>query len=148
MNTFGELFRFDFWVTGELLKTTIQLTDPPMRAVLLCSHLLNAQRIWISRILAEPMHPGVWEPQPIENWEDLITRNEEDIRSIIATDDFVRIVHYLNTKGESYRNTVEDILQHLLLHSAYHRGQIAQLIRPEVDSLPQMDYIFFARDQM
>ncbi|MBP6184065.1 MAG: DinB family protein [Saprospiraceae bacterium] len=148
MNKFGELFRFDCWVTGELLKTTIQLADPPMRAVLLCSHLLNAQRIWISRILGETIHPGVWEPQAMENWMAFLAKNDEGIKGVIATDDFHRIVHYRNTKGESYRNTVEDILQHLLLHSAYHRGQIAQLIRPDVDSLPLMDYIFFARDQM
>lgn len=148
MNKYGEFFRFDFWVTGELLKKTVQLTDPPIRAVLLGSHMLNAQRIWICRILGDPVQPGVWEPQPVENWFTLHAKNEEDMRGIIASEDFQRIVHYRNSKGESYRNTVEDILQHLLLHSAYHRGQIAQLIRPEVETLPQMDYIFFARDQM
>lgn len=147
MNKFGELFRFDCWVTGELLKTTIQLADPPMRAVLLCSHLLNAQRIWISRILGETIHPAMGAPSH-GKLDGISGKNDEGIKGVIATDDFHRIVHYRNTKGESYRNTVEDILQHLLLHSAYHRGQIAQLIRPDVDSLPLMDYIFFARDQM
>ncbi len=36
---------------------------------------------------------------------------------------------YTNTKGERWINTVADLLTHVILHSAYHRGQIAAEVR-------------------
>ena len=38
-------------------------------------------------------------------------------------------VSYLNSKGETWTNSVGDILTHVLLHSSYHRGQIATELR-------------------
>jgi uncharacterized damage-inducible protein DinB len=38
-------------------------------------------------------------------------------------------VSYTNTKGEAWTNTVEEILTHVTIHSAYHRGQIASDVR-------------------
>ena len=38
-------------------------------------------------------------------------------------------VEYRNSKGEPWSSRVEDILMHVLFHSAYHRGQIALQMR-------------------
>jgi uncharacterized damage-inducible protein DinB len=38
-------------------------------------------------------------------------------------------VEYRNSKGEKWSSRVEDILIHVLFHSAYHRGQIALQMR-------------------
>jgi uncharacterized damage-inducible protein DinB len=34
-------------------------------------------------------------------------------------------VTYTNSKGESFTSEVRDILMHVIMHSVYHRGQIA-----------------------
>jgi uncharacterized damage-inducible protein DinB len=34
-------------------------------------------------------------------------------------------VTYNNSRGERWTSKIEDILQHVVMHSAYHRGQIA-----------------------
>jgi uncharacterized damage-inducible protein DinB len=39
-------------------------------------------------------------------------------------------VSYVNSKGEPWTNRAEDILLHVVFHSAYHRGQIASDMRP------------------
>jgi len=43
--------------------------------------------------------------------------------------DLEKEIAYRNSKGESWSSRVEDILTHVLLHSAYHRGQAALEMR-------------------
>ncbi|MGA7513237.1 MAG: DinB family protein, partial [Candidatus Sulfotelmatobacter sp.] len=54
-------------------------------------------------------------------------------------------VVYKNTKGEPWTSTVEDIVTHVLLHSAYHRGQIATLVRASGEQPAYTDFIHAVR---
>jgi uncharacterized damage-inducible protein DinB len=49
--------------------------------------------------------------------------------SAIGEEDLTRKIQYTNSKGESYLNEVQDILMHVVMHSVYHRGQIASDVR-------------------
>ena len=40
-----------------------------------------------------------------------------------------RRVSYVNSKGENWENGAGDILLHAVMHSVYHRGQIASDLR-------------------
>ena len=52
---------------------------------------------------------------------------------------------YTNSKGELWENRVLDVLSHVLLHSAYHRGQIALEIRRSGSAPAYTDYIHAVR---
>jgi len=52
---------------------------------------------------------------------------------------------YKTTKGIEYRTPVGDILMHLVLHSAYHRGQVAAAIREAGGKPAPTDYVVYAR---
>jgi uncharacterized damage-inducible protein DinB len=54
-------------------------------------------------------------------------------------------VEYRNSKGESWSSRVEDILAHVLLHSAYHRGQIALQMRSSGIEPAYTDFIHAVR---
>ena len=54
-------------------------------------------------------------------------------------------ITYRNSVGDQFTSTVEDILTHVSLHGAYHRGQIAASIRAAGDTPSPTDYIAFAR---
>jgi uncharacterized damage-inducible protein DinB len=54
-------------------------------------------------------------------------------------------VSYTNSKGELWTSTVEDILTHLVIHSAYHRGQIASDLRSAGREPAYTDYIHAVR---
>jgi len=56
-------------------------------------------------------------------------------------------VTYKNSKGEPWTNSVEDILTHVLLHSAYHRGQIATQVRAGGDAPAYTDFIHAVRQR-
>ncbi|HEU5359182.1 MAG TPA: DinB family protein, partial [Gemmatimonadales bacterium] len=54
-------------------------------------------------------------------------------------------VTYRNSAGLEFTSTVEDILLHVALHGAYHRGQVARALR-EGGAVPNAtDYIAFIR---
>ena len=54
-------------------------------------------------------------------------------------------VTYKNSKAEPWTSTVEDILTHVTLHSAYHRGQIASHVRASGEQPAYTDFIHAAR---
>ena len=53
---------------------------------------------------------------------------------------------YVNSKGEQWSTTVEDILLHVVLHSSYHRGQVAYILRAGGFTPPYTDYVHCIRN--
>ena len=51
----------------------------------------------------------------------------------------------MNSKGEPYTSSVEDILTHVVFHGAYHRGQIAAKMRESGLEPAYTDYIHAIR---
>lgn len=54
-------------------------------------------------------------------------------------------VEYRNSKGEAWSSRVEDVLTHVLMHSAYHRGQIALEMRAAGAEPAYTDFIHAVR---
>jgi uncharacterized damage-inducible protein DinB len=63
----------------------------------------------------------------------------------LPPDDLTKTVSYKNSMGEPWTSTVEDVITHVLLHSAYHRGQIASLMRASGDTPAYTDFIHAVR---
>jgi uncharacterized damage-inducible protein DinB len=63
----------------------------------------------------------------------------------LSPEDFERIVPYRNSLGESWTNTVGDILTHVVAHSAYHRGQVASELRAAGFTPAYTDFIHAVR---
>jgi uncharacterized damage-inducible protein DinB len=55
-------------------------------------------------------------------------------------------IPYLNSKGESWASKVEDMLLHLVIHSANHRGQIASDVRASGHTPAYTDFIHCIRE--
>ena len=54
-------------------------------------------------------------------WREYLTK--------LAPEGFEESIEYKNSKGEAWTSRVEDVLTHVIMHSAYHRGQIAMEMR-------------------
>ncbi|MCH7639833.1 MAG: hypothetical protein IH855_10275 [Bacteroidetes bacterium] len=52
---------------------------------------------------------------------------------------------YTTTTGTGFENTVDDILNHALLHGMYHGGQAASALRAADTAPPAIDYIKWVR---
>jgi uncharacterized damage-inducible protein DinB len=54
-------------------------------------------------------------------------------------------VSYKNSKGEPWSSAEEDVLMHVVMHSAYHRGQIATDMRANGFTPAYTDFIHAIR---
>src|SRR5690606_27968549 len=95
----------------------------------LCGHILNAQQIWISRIQDNPtINLLPWDPVSSDEYFTINDTLLTDVIQLIQSEsDLSRVVNYRNSKGDSYQNSILEILNHIVLHSAYHRGQVNSL---------------------
>jgi uncharacterized damage-inducible protein DinB len=53
------------------------------------------------------------------------------------------VVAYVNFQGQTWRYPLRDMVQHLVVHSAYHRGQAASLLRQLDAAPPRTDYLVY-----
>jgi uncharacterized damage-inducible protein DinB len=143
---FKETFKYTYHFNNEVLLLLKNQAKIPQKSLTLVNHILNAHEIWNSRILGKDCHTKVWDIRPLENLIDINSSNYECTLQILKVCNLGQLVTYNNSRGESYKNMVKDILFHVINHSTYHRGQIAtdcklQEIKPLVS-----DYIFYKRE--
>ncbi len=140
---FKHLFEHEYWANLKVLSTLIGANECPKKVIELFSHSIAAQRIWLDRINGNTSEVKVWEVFDKEIMLELLKINFIDIIKTIDNQDINQLITYQNSKGEHYTRTVKQILTHLTLHAAYHRGQVVLLLKSHVDILPSTDYIFY-----
>ena len=141
-------FAYEFWANREELRTLTSLPGPLPAAIRLFTHILAAQALWLDRLLGNKPRMAVWPELSLEDCEPHLRELEADWRKYLAgaaEGQLSSACHYTNSKGEPFENAVLDILTHLLLHSACHRGQIALELRKNGQQPAYVDYIHAAR---
>lgn len=111
-------------------------------------HLIAALALWLDRVCAKEQRMAVW-PQmaAAEARAELegIGREWTAYLEALTPEELQRPVDYRNSAGHAFTSSVEQILTHLMLHGAYHRGQIASDVRAAGGTPAQTDYIFAVR---
>ena len=155
-----KLFRYDRWANGEVLEALGAASagsdahaEPASAEVLQeflrrLAHILGAQWLWLARLNIPGEATGAWPEltidqcaQQIQNlgsvWEGYLRElGDEALSQIIA---------YKNSKGEPWQSRIDDVLTHVVMHSAYHRGQIALEMRAAGLNPAYTDFIQAAR---
>lgn len=145
-NFFKELFEYSHHFNQRLIGSFIENSEKvPERSRSLISHIINAHQVWNSRI--EPGQPllGVWEMHAFDELKDLDLVNYKNSTHILDTVDLDTVCEYTNTRGQAFKNSVRDILFHVINHSTHHRAQIASEFRREGIEPLVTDYIFYKR---
>jgi len=123
------------------------------KAATLFAHIIAARRLWLFRMGAStecPVEADMFPPDM--TLRDLAQRLDEmhaawaDYLGGLDDHAIARHFEYRSFEGQSFRNTVADILTQLYGHSLYHRGQIALLLR-EMGAEPAVtDFLFWSRE--
>ena len=143
---FKELFQYSHYSNQRLFDLFNEHQDKTSeKSVSLFNHILNAHRIWNNRIEDKHTTFGSWEVHPLQELKDMDESNYEQSLQILDKLDLDAMIHYNNTKGEAFVNSVRDILFHVINHSTYHRGQIAADFRQHRLEPLVTDYIFYKR---
>jgi uncharacterized damage-inducible protein DinB len=112
------------------------------------AHILGAEATWIARIAERTSDVAIWPTLSLDEAATLAARNAAELRGLIAPltpDDLAAEIQYRNSAGKEFRSTLEDILLHVALHGAYHRGQVSLVVRGGGGEPVATDYIAFIR---
>ena len=127
---FRRQFAYDEWANREVLTALPVGSEASLRSVQLMAHVLSAQRLWLERLTQQPQSCPVWPQWSLEHCKQQVAEQSRLWRDYLQGRlDLSQTVSYKNTKGEPWTSTVQDILTHVVMHSAYHRGQIASHMR-------------------
>ncbi len=141
---------YDAWANADVLsaiKASKGKSDPAQPLKFL-AHVLSAERLWLERLGGQAQSLPVWPEFTIEQcaaniaelaelWDKYIAQ----LSSAALSD----LVTYKNSKGEMWTSSVLDVLTHVVMHSAYHRGQIASVMRAGGGTPAYTDFIHAAR---
>jgi uncharacterized damage-inducible protein DinB len=141
-------FAYDAWANREVLAGLRVSARPATRPLELLAHILAAERLWLERIEKHPQSLPVWPDFTVDQCEAQIAdlgRLWSIFLIQLSPAGLSEKVTYKNSKGEPWTSSVEDILTHVLLHSAYHRGQIASQVRASGEQPAYTDFIHAVR---
>jgi uncharacterized damage-inducible protein DinB len=144
----GNLFSYDDWANREVLGSLRALNAPPERSVKLLAHVVSAERLWLERLLDQKQTLPVWPLFTLAQCKlqvDQFPMLWKNYLTALGEAGLARSLTYKNTKGESFSSQKQDILLHVVMHSAYHRGQIATDMRAAGFTPPYTDFIHAVR---
>lgn len=157
------MFAYDHWAnreclramrTGDSVSSNRVWTEATSRdeissgTVGRIAHILSAEKLWLERIQRERQSMAVWPSSTIEECEALANEMSAAWRNYLtklSPGGLEEKVEYRNSMGEPWTSRVEDVLTHVLMHSAYHRGQIALEMRASGREPAYTDFIHAVR---
>jgi uncharacterized damage-inducible protein DinB len=141
-------FRYDAWANAEVLAAIKASGSPQPRPLHLLAHILSAEQLWLARLRQQTQSLPVWPEFGLEQCEAQIAELANLWREYVAQlspAGLAETITYKNSKGEPWTSTVQDVLNHVVLHSAYHRGQIASSMRAQGNAPAYTDFIHAVR---
>jgi uncharacterized damage-inducible protein DinB len=141
-------FAYDEWANREVLAAIRNAGSANERSLQLMAHILAAERVWLERLKHVPQSVPVWPKPDLEQCEAQAAELGGlwlEFLDLITAGDVSQSISYKNTKGEAWTSTIVDVLTHVVLHSAYHRGQIATHMRSIGQTPAYTDFIHGVR---
>ncbi len=145
---FSRQYNYNHWANRESARVAATLQGDRPRAFEILSHIVGAEQLWLDRLHGDAPTTAVWPDLELTTVPTLLDQlHAQWVRFIEhqREDKLLRPISYVNSKGQPWANRVEEILTHVILHSAYHRGQLAVLIREAGMEPPMTDFVHAVR---
>ncbi len=161
MTTLADLrddLNYDAWANARVLRS-LEAAQParpaqppgaPEQAVRVLGHILGAQRVWLARLRGQDTSAvAIWPDLSLDECAAHLGHLQTAYDAYLAgltEADLSGQVTYRNSRGEPFETAVRDILRQVFRHGAYHRGQIALLLREQGHEPAGTDFITFVRE--
>ena len=143
---FRRQFAYDEWANREVLVALRGSGEASERSLQLMAHVLSAERLWLERLSQQPQSLPVWPELSLAQCDEKVSELARLWRNYVGAGcDLAQTISYKNSKGQPWTSTVEQVLTHVVMHSAYHRGQIASHMRASGLTPPYTDFIHCVR---
>ena len=140
-------FDYNAWANGEVLAA-FKAASIDAQCVRFMAHILAAERVWLERLKQQPQSVPVW-PEPDLAWCEQegaeLAKSWRKYLELLTAGDIAQTIAYKNSQGESWTSAIIDVLTHVVMHSAYHRGQIASHMRASGHTPAYTDFIHGVR---
>ncbi|MFJ8268683.1 DinB family protein [Peribacillus asahii] len=112
-------------------------------------HMIAVDELWYLRMKGNSLQQIASKSfSTIEDTVKTSTVLHNEIKDfLIHTEDVEDMAGYQNTKGDQFNNKIAEVVQHIVNHGTYHRGNIAAMIRQMGYEGVSTDYIFYLRDK-
>ena len=163
--TYGDvslLVDYNYWARDRLFEALAALTPEQFTRPLgnsfssirdTIAHICDAESIWLRRWRGE-------QPQGFQNSDriaDLAAAREEwvglerEMREMVEAlgpEGVERLIHYKDLRGAPRSDVFWQMLQHVVNHGSYHRGQVTTMLR-QLGAAPAryMDLIVYYREK-
>ena len=157
MRNVVDQLRYGRWANLELAKAAMLLSPEEFTRATGSSftsihatlvHLLWAEQLWFARWSGGPPVPKL-NPETLPTADavhrglELIHAEQLAFLGTSSSEHADRPVSYRNAVGETWSYSLRDMVQHVVIHSAFHRGQIATLFRQIGKAAPHTDYLVY-----
>jgi len=144
---FQELLEFDRWANARVMDYMETLPEPSEQAQKLMAHIMIAREAWLNRCLQRPFSPA--DSFPLYPLTECRRLNEDIFKRwsdfLSGAGDLSKRITYTTFDGKPYESSLSDILNHVVNHGTYHRGQIAAKVRELGGKPVSTDYIYYTR---
>ena len=135
------------WWAHDALAEELTRASPDAESLRLLAHIVAAAHLWLSRIDGQKPRVAVWPELALADVMTLERENRTRFKELLERRDDARAqrIRYRNSGGNTFENSVGEILTHVAMHGHYHRGQIAKTMRASGREPVYTDYIGFIR---
>ena len=152
--------RFNLWANRRVCDFLAQVEEEKLNREIVSSftslrktvfHFYGAEALWLKRLSGES--PSVFPSHETKSSSETLQALLETSQQIIdfvnshSEDELQKEIDYKNVAGEKFRSRICDIIQHVVNHGTFHRGQIITMLRQVgYTKLFPTDYIAFCRE--
>lgn len=83
----------------------------------------------------------------LRRFADDIEQERQDFLDTLTDDILQGQFHFTDMTGASYSEPLVQVMQHMVNHGSYHRGQVTTLLRQAGGHPVPLDLIYFFREQ-
>lgn len=126
------------------------------QALDLFAHLMTCRRLWLYRMGGVETGPETLEEifptgSTLPELERLLAEMVADWRDYLKGLDHAELgrrFEYRTTEGDTFSNSVEEILTQLYGHAHHHRGQVMSIVRRLGGRPAPVDYVYWTRQSV
>lgn len=152
--------RFNLWANQRVCDFLAEVEEEKLNAEIVSSftslrktvfHVYGAQALWLKRIGGESpsAFPSYESKSSSETMQGLLETSQQLIAYVESRSEeqLMEMLDYKNVAGESFTSCIRDIMQHVVNHATFHRGQIITMLRQVgYTKLFPTDYVAFCRE--
>ncbi len=157
-----DLVAYNYWARDRVLAAVTPLPPDQFTRDLGSSfgsvrdtlvHMYSAEWVWYSRWAGvSPAEPIKFDKFPdLASLQTAWTEVEGQIRAFVgrlADEEVAREIEYRQMNGQPGRSTFQQMIQHVVNHGSYHRGQVTTMLRQLGAAAPKgTDLILFFRER-